>query len=172
MAKTLNADLILDKYYQGRKGKLVYMLVQKRLLEKQKIDLRVILLGGSSVGKTTAVFFIFSNFVKMGVLVLGEKDDGAGMIKAKIAKHKHEKYAGFTSSVNEQIIGFDEKGGIMVQNVLSGALGWSEILRESTKIVRFIDVSGMEMYSKTMVFLIEIISESYQEFVVDFRIMQ
>jgi hypothetical protein len=55
MAKALSCDMMIDKLYKGLKGKIAYILMQRKLLEKQKLDLRIILLGGSSVGKTTLV---------------------------------------------------------------------------------------------------------------------
>jgi len=56
MAKPLNCDMVVDKLYKGLEGRIAYIIIQRRLLEKQKVDLRIILLGGSSVGKTTLVF--------------------------------------------------------------------------------------------------------------------
>lgn len=41
--------------------------------------------------------------MKMGVLVGGANDNGAGFARAQVAKHKHEKFSGITSSVNEQV---------------------------------------------------------------------
>ena len=55
MTKALNADMMIDKLYTGLNGKMVYVLIQRRLLEKQKLDIRIILLGGFSVGKSTLV---------------------------------------------------------------------------------------------------------------------
>lgn len=57
MAKSLNCDIMIDKLYNGLKGKIVYILMQRKLLEKQKLDLRIILLGGYSVGKSTLVIY-------------------------------------------------------------------------------------------------------------------
>lgn len=55
MAKSLNCDILIDKLYDGLEGKVAYILLQRKLVEKQKLDLRVILLGGYSVGKSTLV---------------------------------------------------------------------------------------------------------------------
>lgn len=40
----------------------------------------------------------------MGVLVEGEYDDGNGLARAQVAKHVHEKFSGYTSSINEQVL--------------------------------------------------------------------
>lgn len=58
MTKALNTDMIIDKVYNGQKGKFAEILIQRKLLEKQKLDVRIILLGGGSVGKSTLVSFI------------------------------------------------------------------------------------------------------------------
>ena len=55
MTHNLNTEMILDKLYYGQKGKIAEVLVQRKLLEKQKLDVRIILLGGASVGKSTLV---------------------------------------------------------------------------------------------------------------------
>ena len=52
--------MMLDKLYLGDKGKIAYILVQRRLLEKQKLDLRIILLGGYTVGKSTLVSLLIN----------------------------------------------------------------------------------------------------------------
>jgi len=86
----------------------------------------------------------------MGVLVGGRKDDGSGLARCHVAKHKHEKFSGATSSINQEIIGFDDKGNITNKGSF-GQLDWAEILELSTKVVRFVDVSGQDKYSKSMV---------------------
>lgn len=55
MSKNLNTEMILDKIYFGQKGKIAEVIIQRKLLEKQKLDLRILLLGGASVGKSTLV---------------------------------------------------------------------------------------------------------------------
>jgi len=106
----------------------------------------------------------------MGVLVGGQTDDGSGLVRCNVAKHKHEKFSGKTSSINQQIIGFNDKGDITNKNSL-GLLDWPEILELSSKVIRFVDVSGQEKYSKSMVVL-KVIVFSCQPFVVNILIMQ
>lgn len=86
----------------------------------------------------------------MGVLVEGKTDDGSGLARCNVAKHKHEKFSGATSSINQQIIGFDAKGNI-ANRCTFGQSDWPDILERSSKVVRFVDVSGQEKYSKSMV---------------------
>lgn len=86
----------------------------------------------------------------MGVLIGGQNDDGLGLARCNVAKHKHEKFSGATSSINQHIIGFDAKGEITNKSSF-GQLDWPEILEQSSKVVRFVDVSGQEKYSKSMV---------------------
>lgn len=58
MTTILKTDMIIDRIYHGQQGLIADVVIQRRLLEKQKLDLRIILLGGTNVGKSTLVFAI------------------------------------------------------------------------------------------------------------------
>ncbi len=72
MAKSQDANMIIEKLYNGQSGKIVFVLFQKRLLEMQKLDVRVILLGGTSVGKSTLVSYLISTTYRWGCLSAGK----------------------------------------------------------------------------------------------------
>lgn len=54
----------------------------------------------------------------LGVLTHGELDNGRGHARQKLFRHKHEMESGRTSSVGNDILGFDGEGMIMFSIVL------------------------------------------------------
>lgn len=60
-------------------------------------------MGNVDAGKSTL----------LGVLTHGELDNGRGYARKKLFRHKHEVESGRTSSVGNDILGFDPKGGII-----------------------------------------------------------
>lgn len=46
----------------------------------------------------------------LGVLTHGDLDNGRGTARLKLFRHKHEMESGRTSSVGNDILGFDEEG--------------------------------------------------------------
>lgn len=110
----------------------------------------------------------------LGVLTHGELDNGRGLARQKLFRHKHEAETGRTSSVGNDILGFDSVGEyyffiacfifhllllyhyIFVGNVVNkpehGSLDWVKICEKSSKVITFIDLAGHERYLKTTVF--------------------
>lgn len=64
------------------------------------IDFRVAVVGNVDAGKSTL----------LGVLTHGELDNGRGLARQKLFRHKHEAETGRTSSVGNDILGFDSVG--------------------------------------------------------------
>lgn len=62
---------------------------------------RVAVVGNVDAGKSTL----------LGVLTHGELDNGRGTARMKLFRHKHEMETGRTSSVGNDILGFDSQGG-------------------------------------------------------------
>lgn len=58
------------------------------------------MVGNVDAGKSTL----------LGVLTHGELDNGRGMARQKLFRHKHEVETGRTSSVGNDILGFDVEG--------------------------------------------------------------
>ena len=67
------------------------------------IIFRVAVVGNVDAGKSTL----------LGVLTHGSLDDGRGTARLKLFRHKHEVESGRTSSVGNDILGFDSKGDIV-----------------------------------------------------------
>lgn len=61
---------------------------------------RIAVVGNVDAGKSTL----------LGVLTHGELDNGRGMARQKLFRHKHEMETGRTSSVGNDILGFDAEG--------------------------------------------------------------
>lgn len=59
-------------------------------------------MGNVDAGKSTL----------LGVLTHGELDNGRGFARQKLFRHKHEMESGRTSSVGNDILGFDHKGQV------------------------------------------------------------
>ena len=73
------------------------MKVNAPQIETIKPDIKITLLGGELGGKSTLI----------GVLTSGKLDDGAGCQRTKVFRHKHELQYGRTSSVSQQLLGFN-----------------------------------------------------------------
>nr|XP_033339492.1 GTP-binding protein 1 isoform X2 [Megalopta genalis] len=89
--------------------------------------------------------------VDQGVLTHGELDNGRGLARQKLFRHKHEAETGRTSSVGNDILGFDSVGNV-VNKPEHGSLDWVKICEKSSKVITFIDLAGHERYLKTTVF--------------------
>lgn len=64
------------------------------------LEIRVAVVGNVDAGKSTL----------LGVLTHGELDNGRGTARQKLFRHKHEMESGRTSSVGNDILGFDGEG--------------------------------------------------------------
>ena len=125
---------------QGLEGDIAEVLVRRNELEKMKVDLKITLLGDHYAGKSTLI----------GVLVSGKKDNGKGLARNNVFRHKHEIINGSTSSISHQVLGFDSKGRVTNSSRL-GELTIPEIVESSSKIITFIDVAGHQKYIKTLI---------------------
>lgn len=101
----------------------------------------VAVVGNVDAGKSTL----------LGVLTHGELDNGRGHARQRLFRHKHEMESGRTSSVGNDILGFDSVGKV-VNKIDHGTLDWVKIVEKSAKVITFIDLAGHERYLKTTVF--------------------
>lgn len=107
------------------------------------VYLRVAVVGNVDAGKSTL----------LGVLTHGELDNGRGFARQKLFRHKHEMESGRTSSVGNDILGFDQEGQVVNKpDSHGGSLDWTKICEKSSKVITFIDLAGHEKYLKTTVF--------------------
>lgn len=78
------------------------VLVRKVPENQQFIDIKVAVLGNVEAGKSTL----------LGVLTQGELDNGRGKARLNLFRHLHEIQSGRTSSISQEILGFDSKGEV------------------------------------------------------------
>lgn len=114
-------------------------------------EVRCAVVGNVDSGKSTI----------LGVLTRGGLDDGRGLARVALFRHKHEIESGRTSSVGMEILGFSVDGAPILPLSSGSAdpdvarrekLGWEEISHRSAKIVTFIDLAGHERYLKTTLY--------------------
>jgi len=91
---------------------------------------RVAVVGNVDAGKSTL----------LGVLTHGELDNGRGFARQKLFRHKHEMESGRTSSVGNDILGFDSLGNV-INKPVHGNLDWTKICEESSKVSKRLTAS-------------------------------
>lgn len=141
----LDADYTFLRQIKTDKSRVINeYLIRSRAPDDDFQEIRVAVVGNVDAGKSTL----------LGVLTYGELDNGRGMARLKLFRHKHEIESGRTSSVGNDILGFDSRGQIVNEsNVRAGShLNWGNICRKSTKVITFIDLAGHERYLKTTIF--------------------
>ena len=83
---------------------------------------RCAVVGNVDAGKSTL----------LGVLTHGELDNGRGYARQKLFRHKHEAESGRTSSVGNDILGFDSSGQV-VNKPDHGNLDWVRYVQNTTQ---------------------------------------
>lgn len=164
LAATLDAECVELRKRPSDKGKTGQYLIRKRVDQADFMEIRcdyfelnfvnllkrnflflflirVAVVGNVDAGKSTL----------LGVLTHGELDNGRGHARQRLFRHKHEMESGRTSSVGNDILGFDSVGKV-VNKPDHGTLDWVKICEKSAKVITFIDLAGHERYLKTTVF--------------------
>lgn len=136
------------------------VLIRKVPDDQQFIDVRVAVLGNVESGKSTLI----------GVLTQNELDNGRGKARLNLFRHLHEVQTGHTSSINHEILGFNNQSQvsvikflkilnmILILNNIIKVVNFGncrtpeEICENSSKIITFIDLAGHSKYMKTTVF--------------------
>ncbi|RXN20490.1 GTP-binding 1-like protein [Labeo rohita] len=143
LCEQVDADLILLRERTETAGHVHDYLIRRRVGEADFLEVRVAVVGNVDAGKSTL----------LGVLTHGELDNGRGFARQKLFRHKHEMESGRTSSVGNDILGFDQEGQVVNKpDSHGGSLDWTKICERSSKVITFIDLAGHEKYLKTTVF--------------------
>ncbi|XP_039859878.1 GTP binding protein 1, like isoform X1 [Simochromis diagramma] len=143
LCEQIEADLIMLRERTDAGGKIRDYLIRRRVGEQDFLEVRVAVVGNVDAGKSTL----------LGVLTHGELDNGRGFARQKLFRHKHEMESGRTSSVGNDILGFDQEGQVVNKpDSHGGGLDWTKICEKSSKVITFIDLAGHEKYLKTTVF--------------------
>lgn len=101
----------------------------------------VALLGPSDTGKSTF----------LGVLIYDILDDGYGLARSNVLRHDHEKVSGQTTSIQYMTIGTNKNNNIINYNS-NFIYSYENIIKESSKLINFIDLPGDIKYLKTTIF--------------------
>ncbi|KAF5295342.1 hypothetical protein FQR65_LT01532 [Abscondita terminalis] len=141
LAATLECSCVLLRERKENCGIILQYLIRRLLDQSDFLEIRVAVVGNVDAGKSTL----------LGVLTHGELDNGRGHARLKLFRHKHEMESGRTSSVGNDILGFDSEGNV-VNKPEHGSLDWVKICEKSSKVITFIDLAGHERYLKTTVF--------------------
>ncbi|KAL2101393.1 hypothetical protein ACEWY4_003154 [Coilia grayii] len=143
LCEQIEADLIPLRERNEAGGQVRDYLIRRRVGEADFLEVRVAVVGNVDAGKSTL----------LGVLTHGELDNGRGFARQKLFRHKHEMESGRTSSVGNDILGFDQEGQVVNKpDSHGGSLDWTKICEKSSKVITFIDLAGHEKYLKTTVF--------------------
>ncbi|CAG0902177.1 unnamed protein product [Cyprideis torosa] len=142
LAESEDADCVLLREKRTGGGLVCQQyLMRRRAEEDDFMEIRVAVVGNVDAGKSTL----------LGVLTHGELDNGRGLARLRLFRHKHEVDSGRTSSVGNDILGFNSQGEV-VNKPDHGHLDWVKICEQSSKVITFIDLAGHEKYLKTTVF--------------------
>ncbi|CAJ0582883.1 unnamed protein product, partial [Mesorhabditis spiculigera] len=143
MASSLNATVgILNERDVTPQNSLVRRRAIEVLIRlvpenQQFLELRLAILGGGDVGKSTLC----------GVLTQGGYDDGQGSKRQALFRYPHELNSGKTSSICLDVVGFDSRGKIV--NYVKKTL--EEVVERSQKLVTLIDLAGDIKYLRTTI---------------------
>lgn len=135
LVEILNADCVELRTRKGENGMTGQYLVRSKVDDNDFTEIRVAVVGNVDAGKSTL----------LGVLTHGELDNGRGFARQRLFRHKHEIESGRTSSVGNDILGFDSVGNV-VNKPDHGTLDWVKICEKSAKVITFIDLAGHERY--------------------------
>lgn len=118
------------------------LLIRRNRRDNNYVGLRIAIAGNVDSGKTSLI----------GVLSQGVLDDGKGGARQHVFNFKHEVVTGRTTSVAQEIIGFDASGNIVNEKLRKiKAPTWPEIVAASSKICTFYDMAGHEKYFNTTI---------------------
>lgn len=141
IADSLGLEMVQLRERKEGEGLVTEFLLRRSLEFDDFMEVRVAVVGNVDAGKSTL----------LGVLTHGDLDNGRGMARQRLFRHKHEMESGRTSSVGNDILGFDASGNV-VNKPDHGNLDWIKICEKSSKVITFIDLAGHEKYLKTTVF--------------------
>lgn len=134
--KVLQSSRANKKKYVSRK---VIQVLVKRKTHDISDELRIAVLGPTGCGKSSL----------LGVLTRGERDNGRGSARLNLFRHRHEVRSGHTSSISQEILGFDSHGTPLTYET---CLSSEEIVEAASRIVTLIDLAGHQRYLNTTLF--------------------
>eukprot|EP00879_Flechtneria_rotunda_P009954 GHRR01010410.1.p1 GENE.GHRR01010410.1~~GHRR01010410.1.p1 ORF type:complete len:1136 (+),score=513.58 GHRR01010410.1:867-4274(+) len=148
MAASLQATARLVEYVRGGFGRTAALLHIKENAEEDMTatDLRIAVAGSMDSGKSTLVAVLTHGTDGRPLL-----DNGRGSARMAVFRHKHEIESGRTSSISQQVLGYDDDGRV-VNYVGVAAPTPADIIASSSLLLNFIDMGGHEKYLKTTLY--------------------
>lgn len=125
VAELRGADVTQLRRNVSEDGVTGLFLIRRRAGVEDLAEVRVAVVGNVDAGKSTM----------LGVLTKGVLDDGRGLARQALFRHKHEAESGRTSSVSYEIMGFNSQGAV-AHEVLGAShrLTWNDICENSSKV--------------------------------------
>ena len=159
LATKINADtIILRKGHIDNKW-IAEVLIRRKPLNGFPLEITITVAGNVDAGKSSLI----------GSLITNQKDDWNGYTRQFVMRHPHEIASGRTSSVANKILGFRTDGSIInyMPHTLGQSLHEEEIIRNASKLVRFVDLAGHQRYLKTSVFALLGTEPDYAAIIID-----
>ncbi|KAK5085849.1 hypothetical protein LTR05_005138 [Lithohypha guttulata] len=110
--------------------------------DMEKQHLRIAIVGASAAGKSSL----------LGTLTTSVLDNGRGKSRLSLLKHRHEIASGITSSVAQELLGYQSSYSLTspVVNYASGDVSsWPDIHNLADRLVFLSDSPGLPRYSKS-----------------------
>jgi GTPase len=142
IVEKLDATATVTNLHKGKVGLIAEVMIKQKekLVKNDKLEIKIGLLGEESSGKSTLI----------GVLISNKLDNGKGLARFNVFRHKHEILCGKTSSISHQILGFDENGELTNYGKIEKP-SWAQIVNKSAKILNFYDMGGTNKnFNKTV----------------------
>lgn len=155
MTSNIGATINKIEYLKGKEGMVAEITISKPFEEEEKnlMEIRVGLIGEEDSGKSTLV----------GCLISDKRDNGKGLTRTNVFRHRHEINCGKTSSFTHQIIGFDKNGKKTNITSFGTPSTWPKIVEKSVKIVNCIDMGCSE---KSLNNSMKALSPNYLDYIV------
>jgi len=138
VTELVGATIVDMRIEQVSEGKFVGEVLIREEKKVVPIEVKVAVLGHVNAGKSTLT----------GAILTGKLDNGDGLLRNLVARYLHEVVTGRTSSVTMRVLGFS-KSNIPVNWSLRDPLSEADVMRNSSKIIRLIDLGGHERYLRT-----------------------
>ncbi|KAI9310113.1 P-loop containing nucleoside triphosphate hydrolase protein [Dichotomocladium elegans] len=142
IAREITLKQLVSQHANPSDRTVLEAIVRRRYTNQDQccIDIRVAILGGHGEGKSTL----------LGYITHGIQDNGRGRSRLSCARHRHEIESGRTSSVSQEVIGYDADGNI-INYAKEHIVTWEQICEASAKIITFLDLCGHSRYLRTTI---------------------
>ncbi|KAK9837788.1 hypothetical protein WJX74_005086 [Apatococcus lobatus] len=138
---------LLQQLPVGQHRAALYMRVRRASVDHLTCaDLCVAVAGAVDSGKSTLVAALTH-----GCEGRPRLDDGQGAARMAVLRHKHEIESGRTSSISQQLLGYDDEGRVLNYAGVA-ALTAAEIGVSARKVVHFLDLGGHAKFLKTALY--------------------